>query len=139
MSPLKMSKRAASALLILSLLVLSFACSGNSGGVEGGAVRLNGMGATFPYPLYQKWMSEYGKVNPNAQIDYNSQGSGAGIQGIQKQTVDFGASDAPMSDADLKAAPGEILHIPTVLGAVVLTYNLPGGEKRRRCETPGKL
>jgi len=84
------------------------------------------MGATFPYPLYQKWMSEYGKINPNAKIDYNSQGSGAGVQGILKQTVDFGATDGPMTDAEMKNAPGEILHIPTVLGAVVLTYNLPG-------------
>jgi phosphate transport system substrate-binding protein len=84
------------------------------------------MGATFPNPLYQKWMSEYGKINPNARIDYNSQGSGAGVQGIIKQTVDFGASDGPMTDAELKSAPGEILHIPTVLGAVVLTYNLSG-------------
>jgi phosphate transport system substrate-binding protein len=71
-------------------------------------------------------MSEYGKINPNARIDYNSQGSGAGVQGIVKQTVDFGASDGPMTDAELKSAPGEILHIPTVLGAVVLTYNLAG-------------
>ena len=82
------------------------------------------MGATFPYPLYQKWMSEYGKINPNAKIDYNSQGSGAG-SGLLKQTVDFGASDGPLADAELKNAPTEILHIPTVLGAVVLTYNLP--------------
>lgn len=133
MSPLKMLTHAISAPLILSLLVLSFGCSGQPGGGEGGgAVRLNGMGATFPYPLYQKWMSEYGKLNPNARIDYNSQGSGAGVQGILKQTVDFGASDGPMTDAELKTAPAEILHVPTVLGAVVLTYNLPGVEKRLR-------
>jgi phosphate transport system substrate-binding protein len=84
------------------------------------------MGATFPKPIYDKWVSEYGKANPNVQIDYQSQGSGAGIKGIQAQTVDFGASDAPMSDADLKAAPAELLHVPTVLGAVVITYNLSG-------------
>jgi phosphate transport system substrate-binding protein len=109
-------------------MVLSAGCSGNSGGGggAGGSVRLNGMGATFPKPIYDKWVSEYGKLNPNVRIDYQSQGSGAGIKGIQAQTVDFGASDAPMSDADLKAAPGEILHIPTVLGAVVITYNLSG-------------
>lgn len=127
MSHLKKFTRAARALLVISSLALLFACGGNSGtggGGEAGAIRLTGMGATFPNPLYQKWMSEYGKVNPQARIDYNSQGSGAGIQGIQKQTVDFGASDAPMSDNDLKAAPGEILHVPTVLGAVVITYNL---------------
>jgi phosphate transport system substrate-binding protein len=123
-----MLSRAICALLIASMTALAIGCSGNpgGGGETGGAVRLNGMGATFPYPLYQKWMSEYGKLNPNARIDYNSQGSGAGVQGILKQTVDFGASDGPMTDAELKSATAEILHIPTVLGAVVLTYNLPG-------------
>ena len=126
MPPLKIFKRVSCALLVLSL-ALSLACkgSGPSGG-GGGTVRLNGMGATFPKPIYDKWVSEYGKLNQNVQIDYQSQGSGAGIKGIQAQTVDFGASDAPMSDADLKAAPAEILHVPTVLGAVVITYNLSG-------------
>ncbi|HEY0376244.1 MAG TPA: phosphate ABC transporter substrate-binding protein PstS [Pyrinomonadaceae bacterium] len=123
MSPLKIFKRTCCALLVLSL-ALSLACKG--GGSGGGAIRLNGMGATFPKPIYDKWVSEYGKANPNVQIDYQSQGSGAGIKGIQAQTVDFGASDAPMSDADLKAAPAELLHVPTVLGAVVITYNLSG-------------
>ncbi len=127
MPPLKMLTRAACALLVISLIALSSGCSGNSGGGgAGSSVRLNGMGATFPKPIYDKWVSEYGKLNPNVRIDYQSQGSGAGIKGIQAQTVDFGASDAPMSDADQKAAPGEILHIPTVLGAVVITYNLAG-------------
>jgi phosphate transport system substrate-binding protein len=69
-------------------------------------------------------VSEYGKLHPNVQIDYQSIGSGGGIKQVQEQTIDFGASDAPMSDADLKAAPGEIVHIPTVLGAVVVTYNV---------------
>jgi phosphate transport system substrate-binding protein len=86
---------------------------------------LQGAGATFPNPLYQKWVSEYGKVHPNIAIDYQSIGSGGGIKQIQAQTVDFGASDAPMTDADLKAAPSELVHIPTVLGAVVITYNVP--------------
>ena len=128
MSPTKTFARPISLVLGLCLVAFLYGCSGQSGGGGGGtgSIRLNGMGATFPNPLYQKWMSEYGKLNPNITIDYNSQGSGAGIQGIMKQTVDFGASDAPMSDADLKAAPGEILHIPTVLGAVVITYNLEG-------------
>ncbi len=127
MLPLKKFARAVGALLLVSLLALSFSCKGGGGsGGGGGTVRLNGMGATFPKPIYDKWVSEYGKVNQNIQIDYQSQGSGAGIKGIQAQTVDFGASDAPMSDADLKAAPGEILHVPTVLGAVVITYNLSG-------------
>lgn len=87
---------------------------------------LQGAGATFPNPLYQKWLSEYGKLNPNVRIDYQSIGSGGGIKQIKEQTIDFGASDAPMSDADLKSSPGEILHIPIVLGAVVITYNLQG-------------
>jgi phosphate transport system substrate-binding protein len=125
--PLKIFLRMSCALLVLSLILLSLGCSGNpGGGGAGSSVRLNGMGATFPKPIYDKWVSEYGKLNPNVQIDYQSQGSGAGIKGIQAQTIDFGASDAPMSDADLKGASGEILHIPTVLGAVVITYNLAG-------------
>jgi phosphate transport system substrate-binding protein len=103
------------------------ACSGrtNEPGSASGTVNLQGAGATFPNPLYQKWVSEYGKAHPNVRIDYQSIGSGGGIKQIQAQTVDFGASDAPMTDEDLKAAPGEILHIPTVLGAVVITYNVP--------------
>lgn len=121
MPPVTKIARILSVVLLMSLAALLTGCSGG-----GGAVRLNGMGATFPKPLYDKWVSEYGKLHQNIQIDYQSQGSGAGIKGIQAQTIDFGASDAPMSDADLKAAPGEILHIPTVLGAVVLTYNLQG-------------
>jgi phosphate transport system substrate-binding protein len=109
----------------LALLVASFACGGGSG-PGGGRVSLNGAGATFPNPLYQKWVSEYGKVYPNVRIDYQSIGSGGGIKQLKEQTVDFGASDSPMKDEDLKSSPGEILHIPTVLGAVVITYNLTG-------------
>jgi phosphate transport system substrate-binding protein len=111
---------------VIFALVFSLACSGGQGTGSGSTVRLQGAGATFPNPLYQKWMSEYGKLNPNIKIDYQSIGSGGGIKQIQEQTVDFGASDSPMKDEDLKKAPGEILHIPTVLGAVVLTYNLQG-------------
>jgi phosphate transport system substrate-binding protein len=92
-------------------------------------VSLTGAGATFPNPLYQKWLSEYSKLHPNVKIDYQSIGSGGGIKQIKEQTVDFGASDAPMKDEELKSAPGEILHIPTVLGAVVITYNLQGISK----------
>jgi phosphate transport system substrate-binding protein len=119
-------RRGAGALLLISTLLLAFGCGGNSGGGGANVVRLQGAGATFPNPLYQKWLSEYGKINPNVRLDYQSIGSGGGIKQIQEQTVDFGASDAPMKDEDLKKAPGEILHIPTVLGAVVLTYNLSG-------------
>lgn len=117
--------RAGSLLAVLLIAVFAFACSGGSGpGTGGGPIALQGAGATFPNPLYQKWLSEYGKLHSNVRIDYQSIGSGGGIKQIQAQTVDFGASDAPMSDADLKAAPGELLHIPTVLGAVVVTYNV---------------
>jgi phosphate transport system substrate-binding protein len=111
------------ALTTILISTLAFGCSGNSGG-GAGVVRLQGAGATFPNPLYQKWLSEYGKINQNLRMDYQSIGSGGGIKQIQEQTIDFGASDAPMKDDDLKKAPGDILHIPTVLGAVVLTYNL---------------
>jgi phosphate transport system substrate-binding protein len=109
---------------LFAFLAACSACSPKGPNAEGGAIHLQGAGATFPNPLYQKWLSEYGKLHPNVRIDYQSIGSGGGIKQIQAQTVDFGASDAPMTDADLKSAPGEILHIPTVLGAVVVTYNV---------------
>src|SRR5215217_1938728 len=109
------------------LLIAAIACNNNGGSGSGSrSVSLQGAGASFPSPLYQKWLSEYGKIHSNVKIDYQSIGSGGGIKQLKEQTVDFGASDAPMSDADLKSAPGEVLHIPTVLGAVVITYNLEG-------------
>src|ERR1044071_8722119 len=87
---------------------------------------INGAGATFPYPIYSKWFDEYAKVDPSVRFNYQSIGSGGGQKQILAQTVDFGASDGPMTDDNLTKAPGKILHIPTVAGAVVLTYNLPG-------------
>jgi phosphate transport system substrate-binding protein len=87
---------------------------------------INGAGATFPYPIYSKWFDEYAKVDPSVRFNYQSIGSGGGQKQILAQTVDFGASDGPMSDDNLSKAPGKILHIPTVAGAVVLTYNLTG-------------
>src|SRR5208283_4416088 len=87
---------------------------------------LNGAGATFPYPMYSKWFSEYHKLHPDIEINYQSIGSGGGIRQVLAQTVDFGASDGPMSDDQLKEAKIKILHIPTVLGAVVPAYNVPG-------------
>src|SRR5437870_4214212 len=90
---------------------------------------INGAGATFPYPLYSKWFDEYAKVDTSVRFNYQSIGSGGGQKQIMAQTVDFGASDGPMSDENLKNAPGKILHIPTVAGAVVVTYNLPGNPK----------
>ena len=87
---------------------------------------INGAGATFPYPIYSKWFDEYAKVDPSVRFNYQSIGSGGGQKQILAQTVDFGASDGPMSDDNLAKAPGKILHIPTVAGAVVVTYNLEG-------------
>jgi phosphate transport system substrate-binding protein len=119
------SARLTAVFLLASFALLGFACSGNApSGSGGGPISLQGAGATFPNPLYQKWVSEYGKLHPNVRIDYQSIGSGGGIKQIQEQTVDFGASDAPMKDEELKAAPAELVHIPTVLGAVVITYNV---------------
>src|SRR5580698_1441278 len=90
---------------------------------------INGAGATFPNPIYQKWFAEYRKVDPAVAFNYQSIGSGGGQKQIVAQTVDFGASDGPMSDESLASAPGKILHIPTVAGADVATYNLPGNPK----------
>jgi phosphate transport system substrate-binding protein len=87
---------------------------------------LNGAGATFPYPIYSKWFSEYHKLHPEIQINYQSIGSGGGIRQVINGTVDFGASDGPMTDEMLKEAKSKILHMPTVLGADVPAYNIPG-------------
>jgi phosphate transport system substrate-binding protein len=90
------------------------------------AQSLNGAGATFPNPIYQKWFSDYHNANKNVTINYQSVGSGAGIAQLTAGTVDFGASDGPMTDEQLGKVNGKVFHIPTVLGAVVLTYNVPG-------------
>jgi phosphate transport system substrate-binding protein len=87
---------------------------------------INGAGATFPYPLYSKWFDEYAKIDPSVRFNYQSIGSGGGQKQILAQTVDFGASDGPMSDENLAKASSKLIHIPTVAGAVVVTYNLPG-------------
>jgi len=89
-------------------------------------VQINGAGATFPYPIYSKWFSEYNKMHPDVQINYQSIGSGGGIRQLINRTVFFGATDGPMTKDQLLAAPGTILHFPTVLGAVVPVYNVPG-------------
>lgn len=91
---------------------------------------LNGAGATFPYPMYSKWFSEYHKLHSDVQMNYQSIGSGGGIRQVTEGTVDFGASDMPMTDEQLKEAQGKlktnILNVPSVLGAVVPAYNIPG-------------
>lgn len=122
--------------ILLAIPVLAaFACGGDkkTGGAEGSAATasttsgadLTGAGATFPYPIYSKWFGDYASKT-GVKINYQSIGSGGGIRQLTEGTVDFGASDAPMTDAELAKAKGPILHFPTVLGAVVITYNLAG-------------
>src|SRR6267378_1917432 len=89
-------------------------------------VQINGAGATFPYPIYSKWFSEYQKANPNALINYQSIGSGGGIRQLSSGTVFFGATDGPMTNDQILAAGFRIVHLPTVLGGVVPVYNVPG-------------
>jgi len=100
-------------------------------GPAGAQMLMNGAGATFPYPIYSKWFDEYTKVDKAVRFNYQSIGSGGGIRQISERTVDFGASDGPMTDEQLKKAPGHLFHFPTVLGGVVATYNLPGNPKLR--------
>jgi len=90
------------------------------------AEQINGAGATFPYPIYSKWFSDYNKLHPDVEINYQSIGSGGGIRQLSNQTVFFGATDGPMTPDQMQGAPGRILHLPTVLGAVVPIYNIPG-------------
>jgi len=97
-----------------------------SAGAAMAETRLQGAGATFPNPIYQRWVSEYQKVNSDVKIDYQSIGSGGGIKGLTEKTVDFAGSDAPMSKKETEAAGSAVVHIPTVAGAVVPAYNLPG-------------
>jgi len=103
--------------LLLAIGLLTAFCSAET--------NLNGAGATFPNPIYSKWFSEYHKAHSDVQINYQSIGSGGGIKQLQAKTVDFGASDGPMTDEQLSATPFKVFHIPTVLGAVVPAYNLP--------------
>jgi phosphate transport system substrate-binding protein len=91
-------------------------------------IQIDGAGATFPYPIYSKWFAEYNRLHPDIQINYQSIGSGGGIRQLTNQTVFFGASDGPMTSEQMLAAPGKVLHFPTVLGAVVPVYNLPDVE-----------
>jgi len=112
----KIFHRALASLGVVGLLI---------GGAAAQTIQINGAGATFPYPIYSKWFSEYNKLHSNIQINYQSVGSGAGIQQVIKQTVFFGATDGPMTEEQQQNAPGKILHFPTVLGAVVPVYNIP--------------
>jgi phosphate transport system substrate-binding protein len=123
------------AMNLAALMLLTVACAKGDGSnssaasstsSSGGGADLTGAGATFPYPIYSKWFSDYANAT-GIKINYQSIGSGGGVRQISEQTVDFGASDGPMSDEEMaKAKGGPILHIPTVLGADVITYNVPG-------------
>ncbi len=106
----------ATKILVFFIMLISFNLHANQ--------KINGAGATFPYPLYSKWFSEYSKNHPGIEFNYQSIGSGGGIKQVIAQTVDFGATDAPMTDEELKQAKTPIHHIPTVLGAVTVAYNL---------------
>jgi phosphate transport system substrate-binding protein len=108
-----------------TLLLVSL-CLGLAAAVGAQNVQLNAAGATFPYPIYSKWFDDYHKLHSNIQINYQSIGSGGGIRQLMAHTVDFGASDMPMSDDQMKQAGFAILHFPTVLGAAVPSYNVPG-------------
>jgi len=107
-----------------------------SAGPSAAPGQINGAGATFPYPIYSKWFSEYNKIRPDVRINYQSIGSGGGIRQLTNQTVFFGATDGPMTEEQLKAAPGPIVHLPTVLGGVVPAYNLSGLSAELRFSGP---
>lgn len=118
--------------VLLSVMLLT-SCGNNEKIEAPKSSQINGAGATFPYPLYSKWFNEYAKINKEAKINYQSIGSGGGIKQITEGTVDFGATDSPMSEEEMQKANqksgANIIHIPTVIGSVVLTYNLPGIDK----------
>ena len=110
-------------LILALLIVLAIAGIGRSVFAD---LLINGAGATFPYPIYSKWFDVYAKENPGVKFNYQSIGSGGGIRMLSNRTVDVGASDAPMTDQQLADAPGKVLHFPSVMGADVVAYNLPG-------------
>lgn len=136
MTPIEISRRLSSIACCL-LLLLTNGCDEKEkseakqkqASAESKDVNLSGAGATFPFPLYSKWMSEYHKLHPNIKINYQSIGSGGGIRQVSANTVDFGASDAPMKPEVAKKAPGKLLHLPATIGAVVVAYNLPSVKK----------
>jgi phosphate transport system substrate-binding protein len=129
--------------LLAAAAIATTACGGRESTQAGGSApasapigQINGAGATFPYPIYSKWFDEYHKLHPEVSINYQSIGSGGGIRQITNETVAFGATDGPMTDEQLKAAPGPILHFPTVLGADVPIYNIPGVDAELKFSGP---
>jgi phosphate transport system substrate-binding protein len=118
--------RAVRRMHVAAALAAVLAVAGLGGVVAGQTRQISGAGASFPFPIYAKWFSEYNKLHPNVQINYQSIGSGGGIRQLTAQTVFFGATDGPMTKEQQLAAPGNILHLPTVLGAVVPIYSIEG-------------
>ncbi len=118
--------------LASTLLAAAIAAAAAGGAPAQTPTRLTGAGATFPNPIYSKWVLEYHALHPDVEINYQSIGSGGGIRQFTDHTVDFGASDGPMTDAQIQAVGGNVYHLPTVLGAVVPTYNIPGVTQRLR-------
>src|SRR6266576_5245028 len=108
---------------LLTAVVVAWSCGVGPATAQ---LLINGAGATFPYPIYSKWFDEYAKISRSVNFNYQSIGSGGGIRQITARTVDFGATDGPMTDEQLAQAKTKILHIPTVLGADVPAYNIPG-------------
>lgn len=118
--------RISSVVIILIAGMAHISCSSGTKNETSQAVLINGAGSTFGYPIYSRWADDFRKTHPNVEINYQSVGSGAGIRQLLSGTVDFGASDAPMTDAQLAQSKSPVLHFPTVLGAVVPTYNITG-------------
>ena len=113
----------------ISLIAIGAACAAFSTGTALQAQQLSGAGASFPAPLYQRWGSEYSKLHPTVQVNYQSVGSGAGIKNLTQGVVDFGASDAAMSDAEIAKVAKGVVMIPATAGEIVFAYNLPGVDK----------
>src|SRR5262252_9580062 len=126
MTMTKQNCLAAGSIFALGLMAWSVSSTSPVTVKAAGTVLINGAGATFPYPIYAKWFGEYHRMHPDIQINYQSIGSGGGIRQLLAGTVDFGASDGPMTDDQLKEAKFKILHFPTVLGAVIPIYNVSG-------------
>ena len=123
-------KRNISTIFALAFLVIVALLFASSKAIAADRIQVIGAGATFPYPIYSKWFDEFHKLHPEIEINYQSIGSGGGIKQVTDKTVDFGASDGPMTDAQLQEFQQKrgvpVLHFPSVLGADVVTYNLPG-------------
>jgi phosphate transport system substrate-binding protein len=120
----------------MSLLLLLASVSTFTSAQAADHLLINGAGATFPAPIYTKWFQDYNKAHPSVEINYQAIGSGGGIKQLTEKTVDFGASDSPMSDEELKRLSGPVVHIPTVLGAVAVTYNLPAVKTAIKLDGP---